>query len=51
MVLVCIRSYVKTVLEYRVLILNKYHADALYARDKFARIRGYFSNTKWVLVQ
>jgi hypothetical protein len=43
--LVGIRSYLKTVLRYKFLILDSYHRDTLYMSTN-ARIRGYLSKPK-----
>jgi len=49
MLLECIRSYLKSVLRYKYLILDTYHQDILYIYvSKDVRIRGYFSKAKKV---
>ena len=45
MLLVCIRSYLNSVLGYKCLILDTYHPDTLYLRE---RIRGYLEKAKGV---
>ena len=42
MLLVCTRSYLKSVLRYKFLILDTYHPDTIYV-SKDVRIRRYFS--------
>jgi hypothetical protein len=49
MPLVCIRSCLKSVLRYTVLILDAYHPDTLYLNmSNDVQIRGYFSKPKGV---
>ena len=43
----CIRSYLKSVLSYNVLIWDNYHPDTIY-ESKDMTIRGYFSKPKGV---
>jgi hypothetical protein len=47
MLLVCIRSYLKSVLRYKFLILDTYHPDTLYL-GKDMSIHGYLSKSKGV---
>jgi hypothetical protein len=44
---VCIRSYLKSVLKYKFLILDTYYPDTIYM-SKDGTIRGYFSKSKKV---
>jgi hypothetical protein len=43
MLLVCIRSYLKSVLSYKFLILNYYNPDSLHLHEEGWDIRVYFS--------
>jgi hypothetical protein len=51
MLLVRIRSYLKSVLEYKFLILDTYHPDTVYLREQGCEDRGYFLNPKGVREQ
>jgi hypothetical protein len=51
MLLVCIRSYLKSVLRYKFLILDTYHPDTLYLREQGCEDSGYFSKPKGVRAQ
>ena len=46
--LVRIRSHLKSFLRHKSLILGTYHPDCIYASKNVKRIRRYFSEPKWV---
>jgi len=48
MLLLCIRSYLKSVMRYKFLILDTCHQHTLHLRDKDVRFRDYVSKPKWV---
>jgi hypothetical protein len=51
MLLVCIRSYLKSLLRYKFLILDTYHQELYIYVSKDVRIRGYFSKPKGISEQ
>jgi hypothetical protein len=51
MLLTCIPTYEKSVLRYKILILDTYHPDTLQLWEQDMRILGYFSNPKGVCEQ
>ena len=47
----CTRSYLKSVLRCKILILDTYHPDTQYLCEKDVRIHGYFMKSEGVLKQ